>query len=110
MKKKLLILSTFLSMTMVFLTSCKVNWFDKQYDAPWWAIAIPVIIFSVIVLIATGIYLASKEYICPQCNQKFRPKWWRAMLSIHVGSDRLFKCPHCGKRGFCHVAKKERKE
>ena len=32
------------------LTSCKVNWFDQQYDVPWWAIAIPVFVFSAIVL------------------------------------------------------------
>lgn len=36
------------------LTSCKVNWFDQQYDVQWWVIAIPVIIFFAIAWIAAG--------------------------------------------------------
>ena len=51
------------------LTSCKVNWFDQQYDVPWWAIAIPVLVFSAIVLFVAGKHIASKKYVCPKCNK-----------------------------------------
>ena len=48
-----------LTIVLVFsLTSCKVNWFDQQYDVPWWAIAIPVLVFSAIVLFVAGKHLS----------------------------------------------------
>ena len=110
MKKKLIILSLFLSVTTLTLTSCKVNWFDKQYDAPWWAIAIPVTVFTVVTMLLCAKYISSREFICPKCNHKFHPKWWMAMFSLHIGSDRFFKCPHCGKKSFCPIARKKKDE
>ena len=93
-----------LTIVLVFsLTSCKVNWFDQQYDVPWWAIAIPVFVFSAIVLFVAGKHIASKKYVCPKCNKSFYPKWWQAALSIHMNDDRVFKCPHCGRKGFCPI-------
>lgn len=83
------------------LTSCTVNWFDRQFDVPWWVIAVPVAVFSAIVWVAAGKHIASKKYVCPTCGQGFYPKWWRAALSVHVNDDRVFKCPHCGKRDLC---------
>lgn len=87
------------------LTSCKVNWFDQQYDVQWWVIAIPVIIFFAIVWIAAGKHIASKKYVCPKCNKTFYPKWWVAAVSIHMNDDRVFKCPHCGRKGFCPLSR-----
>lgn len=102
--KKFVIVLLIISFT-ILLTSCKVNWFDKQYDVPWWAIAIPVIVFSTIVWFAAGKYIASKKYVCPKCNKSFYPKWWLAAISIHMNDDRIFKCPHCGRKGFCHLSR-----
>ncbi len=99
--KRILTLITLLS--TLFLASCKVNWFGEQYDAEWWVIAIPVAILSVAILIISKITLSNKTYICPQCKESFRPKWWKAAFSIHLGSDRVLKCPRCGRRGFCKV-------
>lgn len=60
----------FVTVALTFsLSSCKVNWFDQQYDVPWWAIAIPVVIFSAIVFFFAGKHIASKEYVCPKCNK-----------------------------------------
>ena len=88
------------------LTSCEVNWFEQQYDVPWWMIALPVAVLFVIVWFATGKYIASKKYVCPKCNKTFYPKWWQAALSIHMNDDRVFKCPHCGRKGFCPISRK----
>ena len=86
-----------LTIVLVFsLSSCKVNWFDQQYDVRWWAIAIPVLVFSAIVLFVAGKHIASKS---------FYPKWWQAALSIHMNDDRVFKCPHCGRKGFCPLSR-----
>ena len=109
MKMKLFAFGFLISATPLLLTSCKVNWFDKQYDAPWWAIAIPVAIFSVAMILLCTKYITSKEYLCTKCGGKFHPKWYQAMLSLHINSDRYFKCPHCGKRSFCHIVR-EKKE
>jgi len=103
MKKIALI---FVTVALSFsLTSCKVNWFDKHYDVQWWVIAIPVIIFFAIVCFAAGKIIASKKYVCPECNKEFYPKWWNAALSVHINDDRVFKCPHCKKKSFCHISK-----
>ena len=88
------------------LTSCKVNWFDQQYDVPWWVIAVPVVIFSAIVFLVAGKHIASKSYVCPKCNKTFYPKWWKAAFSIHMNDARVFKCPHCGRKGFCPLSRK----
>ena len=88
----------FIAMT---LTSCQVNWHGQNYRVHWWVLVVPVIIFSLSVLIASGRYIASKQYVCPQCKQSFYPKWWKAAFSMHMNDERVFKCPHCGRKGFC---------
>ena len=96
------IIFAFVTIVSAFtLTSCRVNWFDRQYDVPWWMIAVPVVIFSAIVFFVSGKHIASKKYVCPKCNKTFYPKWWKAAFSIHINDDRVFKCPHCGGTGFC---------
>lgn len=105
MKIKKIALVFMISITTLFLSSCQVNWFGKHYDVPWWVIAVPVTVFSLIILITVGKHIASKKYVCPECNKSFRPKLTDAILSVHVGDDRLFKCPYCGKRSFCHVSR-----
>lgn len=48
MKKLALV---FVTVALTFsLISCKVNWFDRQYDVPWWVIAVPVVIFGYVTL------------------------------------------------------------
>ena len=95
-----------LGATASLLTSCRVNWFDKQYDVPWWMVAIPVAVLFLIALVVARKCFASKTYVCPTCNSTFSPKWWNAAFTIHINSNRIFKCPHCGKRGFCRLSGK----
>ena len=45
--KKLLF--SLLTLCMAFsLTSCQVNWFGETYDAPWYMVAVPVILIFVV--------------------------------------------------------------
>ncbi len=94
-----------LCLLLVSLTSCQVNWFDKHYEVSWWVIAIPVAVFSLVVFVWEGKHIASKKHICSKCNEEFYPKWWKAAISFHVNDDRVFKCPHCGNKGFCRVSR-----
>ena len=103
--KKILALFVLICILTVLLTSCQVNWFDQQYDVPWWVISIPITILSVLVWIVAGKHIASKKYVCPKCNKTFYPKCWKAALSIHMTDDRVFKCPHCGRKGFCPLSR-----
>ena len=84
-----------------FLTSCQLNLFGQTFDVKWWVIFIPVLFFTAATFVIAGKAIASHEFICPACNKKFRPKWWKAFFSFHLNDDRVLKCPHCGRKGFC---------
>ena len=99
MKKLLLILST-LTLTLA-LTSCTVNWFGETREAPWYVIAIPV----VLILVIGYIIIMSKTFICPKCNTEFKPKWYQLSATLHYMDTRVGKCPKCGYKGFCKVKK-----
>ena len=104
---KKLIFSIMILWISVCLSACEVHWFDKSYDVPWYMIAIPVTIFSIIVFGIGGTIISKKKYVCPTCRHKFHPSFWVAMVSLHVNSDRYFKCPRCGKKSFCKIAREE---
>ena len=105
MKLKRILFIAFLLIMTFTLTSCRVNWFDEQYDVPWYVVAIPTAIFCAIVFFIAGKTISNKLYICPRCGGEFHPNFWLAMFSLHIGSDRYFKCPKCGRKGFCHISR-----
>ena len=92
-------------MISLSLSACEVHWFDKSYDVPWYVIAIPVVVFSIVVFYIGGKIISAKTYVCPECRHKFHPSFWVSIVSLHVGSDRYFKCPRCGKKSFCKIAR-----
>ena len=62
----------FVTVALTFsLTSCKVNWFDKHYEVPWWVIAIPVAVFSLVVFVWAGKYIASKNTSAQNVMERF---------------------------------------
>ena len=50
----------------LLLCSCKVNWFDRQYDAPWWAIAISSALILAAAWFFAGKAIAKREYKCSE--------------------------------------------
>jgi len=102
MKHKILSMIILLTLPWM-LTSCRVNWFNKQYDVPWWMVTVPVVILVFLSWIITGKRIAKKQYVCPKCNHKFHPKWQTAALSIHINSNRVLRCPRCNRKGFCRM-------
>ncbi len=83
------------------LTSCRVNWFDRQYDVPWYYVAIPVAIYCAIVWIIAHMYIMSGTYICPQCYTEIKLKWYQISAYVHLNGERLVKCPNCKRKSFC---------
>lgn len=46
-------------------------------------------------------YFKSVAYICPECHQVFRPRFWEAFWANHTPTTRKLTCPNCGHKGFC---------
>ena len=90
-----------LILIVLVLTSCEVHVGNNRADVKWYVIAVPAIVFVVACVVTAGIVLSKNTYVCPECEKRFHPKWWCAMLSLHINSDRVLKCPHCGRMGFC---------
>ena len=93
--KKLSFLVTVL--LVLLLTSCDVHFGNIHYDAPWWSVAIPILV----VLLISHIYLIHRTYTCPNCGYKIKPKWYQISIWVHVGGKRIVKCPNCGKIEKC---------
>ena len=99
-QKKVVLFALLLSAPFA-LTSCRVHFFAKNYDVPWPVVAVPVAVFTIAAMLIAGKVISSKEYVCPRCGKSFRPGFFPACVSIHIGDARLFRCPHCGERDFC---------
>ena len=98
--KKLFLFSVLLS-SALFFTSCKVNWFDRAIDVPWYYIAIPV---ALLCIFGYKI-LMSKTYICPYCKTEFKAKPHQLYVAFHMGGKRYAKCPNCKRKGFFEIKK-----
>ena len=98
--KKVLFLAMLLC-SVLFLSSCEVHYFGSNYDVPWYIIAIPVALFSFVVLFTAHISIIKKYYKCPKCGTEFKPKWYTLSSWIHENDKRVMRCPKCGRKGFC---------
>ena len=100
MKKSTMLLTAAL-LPALSLTSCETHIGSRQYEVAWYVIAIPTVLIIVSAMAVAGIVLSKNTYVCPECGHRFHPKWWQAAVYLHVNSDRVFKCPKCGRKGFC---------
>ena len=94
--KKVLFWLSILSLSLP-LCSCKVNLINTTADVPWYYVAIPIGLIMVI----SYFILINSTYICPVCKTEFKPKWYQLSVCIHIGTQRVAKCPKCGKKGLC---------
>ena len=92
-----ILISLFLILSTLMLSSCQVNWFGSHYDVPWYFIAVPVFILFVFLYAA----MISRTYVCPKCKTEFKPEGYQAYITVHLNGSRLAKCPKCGRKGFC---------
>ncbi len=103
-KAKYINLALFLMLTPL-LTACTVNWGTEQYEVPWYILTPILLIFCTILFTISTRLIISHRFLCSKCGTAFHPKWYQAVLSFHIGSARLFRCPHCGHKGMCHVSR-----
>lgn len=100
MRRAILILTAVL-LSALLLTSCEVHFGDRKYEVEWYVVAIPTVLIVVLSAVIAGTVLSKNTYVCSKCSHRFHPKWWQAAFSFHLNSDRVFKCPNCGHKGFC---------
>ena len=101
MMRKAVTLLAVVLLLVLLLTSCEVHFGLQKYEVEWYVVAIPTVLIIAAALIISGVLLSKHTYVCQKCGHRFHPKWWQAALSLHVNSDRVFKCPNCGHRDFC---------
>ena len=96
-RTKKVILLLCLTLVILSLASCTVNWFGETRDVPWYYIAVPVILIAVL-----GYFiLMSRTFICPHCHTQFKVKPYQLSVMVHLNGRRLARCPNCGRKSFC---------
>jgi len=55
-------------------------------------------------------YYKNTNYICPNCNSEFKPKFWAAFFGAHNPRARKLVCPVCGKKDYCVEVYDDKKE
>ena len=76
------------------LTACEAR---AELEIKWYYL-LPALIFLVIF---SRVCLLRTTFLCPRCGAEFSPRWYQLFLTVHMGSRRLLRCPHCGGRHFC---------
>jgi len=75
---------------------------------------LPFIIGMIVVIIgAAGLsryYYDKTNYICPNCNTEFKPKFWAAFWGKHNLRARKLVCPACGEKNYCVEVYDKKKE
>lgn len=85
----------------LLLSSCDAHIGSKHIDLPWWVIVLIIASSVGISLFAANHEITKNKYKCKECGKTFYPTMRQAVFSLHAGDERVFKCPHCGRKGFC---------
>lgn len=88
------------------LVSTVLLWSMKGLWIPF-VIGVPIVILAGILL--TRMHYRNTEYICAECNTKFRPSVSQFIFSLHTPKTRKLTCPHCRHTGYCVEIGEERK-
>lgn len=85
-----------------------INWFDEHIQLNALGTTLWISLFVLIIaiaIIASMRYIMKRQWLCPQCNRPFKPKWHQSLLVPHLGNNHLLRCPHCGEKSLCSEAK-----
>jgi len=67
----------------------------------WLDLTVSTVLIIIIGVLIAQIVISRQKYVCPKCGAVISPKWYHLSASLHMGSDRVVKCPYCGRKGFC---------
>ncbi len=66
-------------------------------------VVIPSLLIAAFFVWCSVCHNAKAVYVCEHCQHRFKAGW-KVLFSLHVNDDYVLKCPHCGKRDFCHMS------
>ena len=67
----------------------------------WWPVFAYLGIAIIWAIPFSRYYFTNVAYICPECNQVFKPAFKEAFFANHTPTTRKLTCPECGHKGFC---------
>lgn len=67
----------------------------------WWLFVIWAAVATVWGVVISKYYFDHAAYICPECHEVFKPKFWESFWAYHTPRMRRLRCPKCGYRGLC---------
>ncbi|GEO78856.1 transcriptional regulator [Companilactobacillus mindensis DSM 14500] len=67
----------------------------------WQPFIIAMLIAVIFAIGITRYYFREVNYICPNCNYEFKPKFWAAFWSGHNIHARKLVCPNCHQKNYC---------
>lgn len=74
-----------------------VLWAVKGIWLPF-AIGMPCVIAVIAAIVA--VYYKNVQYVCADCGQKFKPRFWEWFFAGHMLKTRKLTCSHCGVKDF----------
>lgn len=98
-KTKYIILSTLLIISIIVLAASII--LTSYLNYLWWSILIASILSIALYIITLYFYLQHTEFICPKCNQQFKPSKTNIIFAMHTLNKRHLHCPHCNKNTCC---------
>lgn len=67
----------------------------------WLPFALGMTLVLIVAAWLTRFYYQNTNYICPNCNTEFKPKFWAAFIGRHNSRARKLVCPACGQKDYC---------
>ena len=67
----------------------------------WWLLPIWAAVAIPWGIACSVYYFNSVGYICPECHEVFKPRFWEMFWAYHTPKMRRLTCPKCGVKRMC---------
>ena len=97
--KKLYLFMVIATILMIVAWAGSVIVWEKLNNFVPFIVILP--IFIILFICTIVIYIKYVKFVCPKCNQIFKPSANAIIWAIHTPNKRLLKCPHCNTKSWC---------
>ena len=67
----------------------------------WYPMLITGCLMGILLVLTLVIYIKYVKFVCPKCNQTFKPSNSAIIWAMHTPTKRRLKCPHCDAKSWC---------